>query len=124
VSGNTIIGPVNGLGIYVDVDGVTVSDNTIHGAEWGLWVYGAATVTSNHIFNSSAGGIYIDKTGATVKSNVITGGPVGIGFNCFTGTVSGNTINAVTTGLDGIPASFTGVNTFYNLATNTTSGGC
>jgi len=124
VSGNTIIGPVNGLGIYVDVDGVTVSDNTIHGAEWGVWVYGAATVTSNHVFNSSAGGIYIDKTGATVKSNVITGGPVGIGFNCFTGTVSGNTINGVTTGLDGVPASFTGVNTFYNLATNTTSGGC
>jgi hypothetical protein len=49
---------------------------------------------------------------------------VGIEFNCYTGTVSGNTINNVGTGLDSVPASFTGVNMFYDLATNTTSGGC
>jgi len=127
VSGNTVIGPVNGIGItgiYVYVDGGTVSDNRIHGAYTGVDLYAAGTITSNRILNSSGFGIYVGTNGATVKSNIITGGPIGIEIFCNTGTVSGNTINGATTGLDNVPASFTGVNTFYNLATNTTSGGC
>jgi hypothetical protein len=125
VSGNTIIGPESGMGISVHA--VTdISNNTIQGALWGVYLYAAGTITSNHILNSVGYGVYFGSsvTGATVKSNTITGNPVGIEFNCNAATVSGNTINGSTTGLDDVPASFTGVNKFYNVPTNTTSGGC
>jgi hypothetical protein len=125
VSGNTIIGPANGMGISVNA--VTdISNNTIQGALWGVYFYAAGTITSNHILNSVGYGVYFGSgvTGATVKSNTITGNPVGIEFNCNAATVSGNTINGATTGLDDVPASFKGVNTFDNVATTTTSGGC
>jgi hypothetical protein len=125
VSGNTVIGPANGVGISVNA-APDILDNTIQGAAWGVYLYAAGTITSNHILNSGYYGIYFasNATGATVKSNIITGGPVGIEFNCNANTVSGNTINSVTTGLGAVPASFTGVNKFYNVGSNTTSGGC
>jgi hypothetical protein len=124
VSGNTVIGPANGVGISVN-GAPDVSDNTIQGAEWGVYLYDAGTIASNHILNSGGYGIYFATgvTDATVKSNTITGGSVGIEFNCTANTVSGNTINGVTTGLGSVPASFTGANTFYNTGI-TTSGGC
>jgi parallel beta-helix repeat protein len=106
-----------------------ISNNTIQGALWGVYLYAAGTITSNHISNSggnSSYGVYFGSsvTGATVKSNTITGSSVGIELHCNANTVSGNTINGATIGLDAVPASFTGVNRFYNVATNTTSGGC
>jgi nitrous oxidase accessory protein NosD len=92
-----------------------------------VYVVLPGTITSNHISNSSSYGIFFaaGSGGATVKSNTITQAPIGIEFGCIsTSTVSGNTINgATTTGLDFVPASFTGVNTFYNVAAATT-GGC
>jgi hypothetical protein len=125
VSGNTVIGPANGVGISANA-APDILDNTIQGAAWGVYLYAAGTITSNHILNSGYYGIYFasNATGATVKSNIITGGPVGIEFNCNANTVSGNTINSVTTGLGAVPASFTGVNKFYNVGSNTTGGGC
>jgi hypothetical protein len=85
---------------------------------------GGAIVTSNHILNSGYYGIFAAAAGSTIKSNIITVGSVGIEFNCHANTVSGNTLNNLATGLDSVPTPFTGVNTFYNVATNTTSGGC
>jgi parallel beta-helix repeat protein len=126
VSGNTISTPYGGIGIYV-WGAADISDNTISGAGDGIYLTAPATVTSNRISNSSTYGIGFwapGAAGATVKSNIITQAPIGIEFSCMASTVSGNTINGATTGLDSIPASFTGVNTFYNVATNTTSGGC
>jgi parallel beta-helix repeat protein/putative cofactor-binding repeat protein len=128
VSGNTIIGPASGIGISVSA--VTdISNNTIQGALWGVYLYAAGTITSNHISNSggsSSYGVYLENglTGATVKSNTITGSLVGIELHCNANTVSGNTINGATIGVDALPASFTGVNTFDNVATTTTTGGC
>jgi parallel beta-helix repeat protein len=130
VSGNTIIGPESGMGISVHA--VTdISNNTIQGDLWGVYLYAAGTITSNHILNSVGYGVFFGSsvTGATVKSNTITnntitGDPVGIELYCNANTVSGNTINGATIGLDGVPASFTGVNKFYNVPTNTTSFGC
>jgi hypothetical protein len=128
VSGNTIIGPTGGMGISVNA--VTdISNNTIQGALWGVYLYAAGTITSNHISNSggsSSYGVYLENglTGATVKSNTITGSSVGIELHCNANTVSGNTINGATIGVDALPASFTGVNTFDNVATTTTTGGC
>jgi|SRR5579863_4501323 len=126
VSGNTVISLAGLTGIEVD-GGTEISDNTINSGKYGLYLVLPATITSNHISNSSGYGIFFESGsgGTTVKSNIITQTPIGIEFGCIsTSTVSGNTINgATTTGLDFVPASFTGVNTFYNVAAATT-GGC
>jgi hypothetical protein len=59
-----------------------------------------------------------------VKTNIITQTTIGIEINCLTDTVSGNTINGAIRGLDYVPAGFTGVNKFYNVATNATTDLC
>ena len=130
VSGNTVIGPANGVGISANA-APDILDNTIQGAAWGVYLYAAGTITSNHILNSVGYGVFFGSsvTGATVKSNTITnntitGDPIGIELYCNANTVSGNTINSVTTGLGAVPASFTGVKKFYNVGSNTTGGGC
>jgi hypothetical protein len=122
VSKNTVTGGIVGI----EVDGAaTVSGNTINGAQFGgIFVYAAGTVTSNNISNSGSYGIDFGLNGATIKTNIITQTPVGIEFNCNTGTVSGNTINGATTGIDTVPAAFTGINKFYNVGTVRTGGAC
>ncbi len=67
VSGNTVIGSVNGTGISVNAE-TDISNNTIHGVGEGVYLYSGATVTFNHILNSSSSGIYLATTGATVKT--------------------------------------------------------
>ena len=120
VSKNTVNGGSEGI----EVDGAaTVSGNTINGAYFGVVVY-AGTVTSNNISNSGSYGIFVGANGATIKTNIITQAPVGIEFNCTTGTVSGNTINGATTGIDTVPAAFAEVNKFYNVGTARTGGAC
>jgi parallel beta-helix repeat protein len=125
VSGNTVIGLAGTTGIEVD-GGTEISNNSISGAKYGLYLVLPGTITSNHILNSSGSGIFFEagSGGSTVRGNIITQAAIGIEFGCTTNTVSGNTINGATTGLDSVPASFTGVNTFYNVGTNATSGGC
>jgi hypothetical protein len=143
VSGNTVINASTaGIVVYAGV----VSDNTVGGVsiltagggtitytdDDGIDVYGASTVTSNHISNSTYYGIRLLTGGATITSNIITsnglneGGlefPVGIGFGCFTNTVSGNAINGTATGIEFVPAAFKGVNAFYSVPTINYEGG-
>jgi hypothetical protein len=60
-----------------------------------------------------------------IKNNVITKSNVGIDFNCLSETVTGNTIDGAATGINTVPAAFTGVNKFYDVATIRTNGsGC
>jgi hypothetical protein len=124
VSGNTVMGLAGEIGIEVD-GGTEISDNTINGGDYGVYLVLGGTITSNHISNGGYGILFgAGSGGSTVKSNIITQAGVGIEFDCIsTNTVSGNTINGATTGLDFVPASFTGVNTLYNVAAATT-GGC
>jgi len=125
ISGNTVSGGTDGIG----VDAATiVSGNTVSNAAYGVYVFtpgAGSSVTSNHILNSLTDGISLVAGDATIKNNVIVQPSSGIGieFNCNTDTVSGNTINGATTGMDFVPAAFTGVNTFYNVHTVRT-GGC
>jgi hypothetical protein len=122
VTGNT----VTGAPIMPAADGVVVSGNTVTASGAGIWVDGAAKVTSNHISNGTFG-IVIAVPGSTVQSNFISQEQIGIEFQCVTATVSGNTIagsgeNSPGTGFDKFPGTSTGTNKFYNVATLTT--GC
>ena len=57
--------------------------------------------------------------GNTYKSNAITKVGVGIDFNCQSPspTALSNTINDATTGLNMVPSSFSGANSFNNVVT-------
>jgi hypothetical protein len=122
VSGNSIFGrkyiddyqvyPYSTYGIYDNAPAVTVSGNSIMFDDF------SGRDPSNTV------GIYILADDAVVKSNKIAGTYVGIELNCHTATVSGNTINLSAYGLDGAPAGFAGVNTFYNTSVNVNSYGC
>ncbi len=123
VAGNFVQANSDGIDI---VNGSTssVAANTVLNAQRGITVDGSGSVVkSNTIFNSSIAGIQLFGNGATVKNNNITESAVGIEFGCFIGTVSGNTINDASTGIDGVPASFILGNSFENVDT-TRRGGC
>ena len=120
VSGNVVI--AQNVGISTSTNGGHVSNNTIAGGDAGIVVNSTDNVTSNRIANVALWGIYLSNSGATVESNFITQTPIGIEFNCLTGTVSGNAINGPGTGFDQFPGTSTGTNKFYNVAALTT--GC
>jgi hypothetical protein len=124
VLGNTVTALFSG--VYVAAAAV-ISGNTVINGNIGIDVDPSAAgskVMTNHVLNSSVHGIEVATGGATISNNIITkAGSVGIEFNCNTDTVSGNTINGAPTGIDMVPATFNGVNHFYNVATVKT-GGC
>jgi len=101
---------------------VTVSGNTIANQIYGIVPSAGVTATSNKISNASVAGIYDFGGGNTYKVNTITKTKVGIEFNCNSPTVTSNTINDATTGLDNVPSSFNGANSFNNVVTLRTDG--
>ena len=138
VSGNTIVGGQVGIfafspsglvsgNIVTDAsDGIllgdaTASGNTIVNASNGIVTLqsGTGTATSNRILNSTNMGILLNGSSSfTVKNNMIIGSPgsIGIEFQCFSGnTVGGNIMNGVYKGLDQVPATYNGVNSFNNV---------
>jgi hypothetical protein len=116
--GNTISGPGNSVdsqGIVVDSESATITNNTFTNWLYGIVDYGGAKYTSNTIRNTGVG-ILLGSTGATVDSNVITQAVYdGIEFGCNTNSVKGNTLNNMAIGIEGIPASVTSTNTYYNV---------
>jgi hypothetical protein len=122
-SGSLTANVLNGGFAGVLVSGpVTVSGNTMANQSYGIEASGGVTATSNKISNASFAGIYDGGGGDTYKVNTITKAGVGIEFNCYTPTVTSNTINDATTGLDNVPASFSGANSFNNVVTLRTDG--
>jgi hypothetical protein len=92
-------------------------------AKYGIYTTVAGlNVTSNKIFNST-NAIVVGASDESITSNTIINPIVGIDFRCYTATVAGNTIKGAATGISSVPATFTGVNSFYNVATVRT-GGC
>ena len=123
VSGN-IISAITNVGVFAESASSVISGNTITGGLAGIDVLAPTSVTSNRVSNSSVADIAFQVPGATVKTNSVTQAPVGIEFNCWTGTVSGNIINGTATGIDTVPAAFTGINTFRNVAKVRSAGAC
>jgi hypothetical protein len=122
VSDNTVTG--GAVGIEVESD-VVVSGNTVSDEIDGIDVYVKATVTSNRISNGNRWGISTFANGTSIKDNIIMelgGSSVGLEAGCSTGvTVSGNTVNGAYVGIDGVPASINGANTFNNVSLVKTS---
>jgi hypothetical protein len=110
-------------GMFVNATApATVSGNTVNNETYGIVAGGGTTATSNKI-SGAYYGIYDNSSGGnTYKSNAITKVVVGIAFACQSPTVFGNTINDATTGLDSVPSSFSGANSFNNVATLRTDG--
>jgi hypothetical protein len=107
----------------VSASGNAISGNVVNAVPTGLLTFGV-TATSNKISNASTAGISDQGGGSTYKGNIITKAGVGIEFNCqpTIPTVTSNTINDATTGLDQVPSSFSGANSFDNVATLRTDG--
>ncbi len=97
-------------------------DDTLANQVHGIQADNGVTATSNKISNMSGAGILDYGGGDTYKLNTITNVGVGIEFNCNTPTVASNTINDATTGLNNVPASFSGANSFNNVVTLRTDG--
>jgi hypothetical protein len=115
ISGNTVSGSTRG--VLANSSSVTVSGNTVTDGSYGIDVQAAASITSNRIFNTPTG-IFLGKAGSTIKSNTIVKATIsGVQMNCWAATVTGNTINGATTGLDYVPSAFAGANKYYNVAT-------
>jgi hypothetical protein len=118
LTANVISGGYEGVNIGTPS---TVSSNTVANSRYGIVASGGITATSNKISNAFTG-IYDLGGGNTYKSNTITKTGIGVEFSCNTPTVLSNTINDATTGLDGVPSSFSGANSFNNVATLRTDG--
>jgi hypothetical protein len=127
ISGNFITSvPSGGTGVWAGSANEEVSNNWIDEQNIGIDIEAAGvSVTSNHLFDIQTAGINISANNVTVKGNGVAYSlGSAIEFNCTTGdTVTGNTVNNAATGLDKVPANFTGSNIFYNTGTRTT-GGC
>lgn len=122
VSGNTVTGGT--VGFAINSPGVVISGNTVNNASYGVEVIQPGSVISNHISFSSTAAILLEVNGATIKTNTLKQVLVGVEFNCHTAAVSGNSINGASFGLNTVPAAFSGLNTFYNVSTVRTGGGC
>jgi hypothetical protein len=123
-SGSLTANVINGgyEGVTAEGGAFTVSGNTLANQSYGIVGSNGVTATSNKISNASVAGIYDFGGGDTYKVNTITKTSVGIEFNCQSPTVTGNTINDATTGLNDVPASFSGANSFDNVVTLRTDG--
>jgi len=118
LTANVINGGIKGI---IVKGPVTVSANTLAYQFMGIVASGGVTATSNKISYADQG-IVDFGGGDTYKSNAITKVRIGIEFNCHTLTALGNTINDATTGIDLFPSSFSGANSFDNVATLRTNG--
>jgi len=123
-AGSLTANVINGgyYGMLVSAREVTISGNTLANQTIGILASGGVTATSNKISNASFAGIYDGGGGNTYKVNTITKTSIGIEFGCNSPTVASNTINDATTGLDQVPASFSGANSFNNVVTLRSDG--
>jgi hypothetical protein len=123
-SGSLTANVINGgyEGVTAEGGAFTVSGNTLANQYYGIVGSGGVTATSNKISNASIAGIYDSGGGNTYKVNTITKTGVGIEFNCQSPTVTSNTINDATTGLNDVPSSFSGANSFDNVVTLRSDG--
>ncbi|HLX84195.1 MAG TPA: hypothetical protein VKR59_09870 [Terriglobales bacterium] len=121
VSGNDIVGTGCCWAINSSGSG-TISGNTITNNNTGYFGFGQ-TVTNNKISNGFYG-VYLVGDGGTIKGNLISMVTTGIEFGCsLPTTVAFNTINEATTALDRAPSSYAGSNKFNDVSTIRT-GGC
>jgi len=115
ITGNDVSNALLGI---VDLGPAThVSSNNVTSTSFGVTLLAGGTVQSNDIMNSDTGVFLLGDGPANIQSNQITLARTAIEFSCHAATVARNTINDAVTGLDQVPATFTGMNTFANTGT-------
>jgi len=105
VSGNTIVGGTDSVGVEVAIDG-------------------AISINSNNFSAGLGGVIWTTRTQSTaVQNNLIVRAKYGLEFNCNSanGLAYSNTIIETDTGVDRIPAGTASANTYFGVATEATS---
>jgi hypothetical protein len=116
ITGNAVTGPgplFESEGIDVSDAFATVSDNIVTNWEFGIVDFEPASLTANTVWSTSEA-IFLQVAGATVESNAITqASNTGIDFDCHTGTVKSNTINAAQTGINNVPSGLSSTNTYF-----------
>ena len=115
ITGNDVSNALLGI---VDLGPAThVSSNNVTSTSFGVTLLAGGTVQSNDIMNSDTAVFLLGDGPANIQSNQITLARTAIEFSCHAATVARNTINDAVTGLDQVPATFTGMNTFANTGT-------
>jgi hypothetical protein len=110
-------------GIFDQAPLARVSSNNIISTTFGVSLLAGGTVESNDIMNSTVGVVTVSG-GANIESNHITlATAAAIELGCNASTVANNTINDAAIGLDEVPSTFNGRNSFANTGT-TRTGGC
>jgi hypothetical protein len=129
VTGNTVVNGLYGVYLFqtlgkVSGNNIILGPNSNSESDYGIYEAAPATTITGNMINLPGGGTGVVITGAfsTVTDNKILGVGVGIDLGCATETVSGNTIFA-STGLNHVPSTFTGKNTFLTSET-LLNGGC
>jgi len=109
-------------GVFDVAPGVSVADNTATNAAYGVLLLAGGTVQSNELSNVTYG-VFLDSDGATIQNNRITlATTAALELNCFSGTVSHNTINDAAVGIDQAPLGFNQSNTFNNTSVVSANG--
>jgi hypothetical protein len=109
-------------GIFDSAPAAHISSNNVTSTSFGVLLLAGGRVQSNDIMNSGIG-VFLAARGANVQSNRITLAVTAIEFGCSAATVAQNTINDAASGLDQVPSTFTGTNTFANTGTIRTDCG-
>jgi hypothetical protein len=101
------------------------SSNTVMDSYYGIAAGGQMSITSNKVINSYQAAIVSNTSNELIQSNSIMKASVGISFTCTAdNNVNHNSITDVTTGLDQVPVSVTSVNSYFDVATIRSQGGC
>ena len=112
------------FGVFDLSSGLSVTSNTIMGSTTGIFLGNGGTAKNNQVSGGSEG-VLLGASGATINNNtIVSNTAAGVELGCFAASVSGNTINDASVGLDSAPASASiGTNSFFNTTT-TLTGDC
>jgi len=145
IKGNNIVTHNGNVALYLLGGGVNASGNFLTGDQYGVITYDASNtisgntianspvgvedfagnITSNKIWNSSNIGIVLTNGNfMNIQSNIIDNSPTGIEFNCSPDVVSHNVIRNAQTAMKDVPGTFSGSNSFVNVATIRDQGTC
>ena len=102
---------------------VSLSSNAVSKAGVGIALEGGGTVNKNSISDSDFGVWFFSNSGP-VESNRIISSTLAIEFDCNTPVVAHNMIEDAMVGLNNVPLSFSGTNSFSNTALISNNGAC
>ena len=134
ISGGTISGQLHG--VYAANSFVTISGGTISGQNYGVYADTSSVTISGGIISGQKYGVYADTSSVTISGGIISGQSRGVFADNIFVTISGGTISGenydiygteystiiLTTGEDGVGATFPGGIKVYGTTLNAILG--